>query len=178
MRLLAYFILAYVTLGLQLGLGHYANLGGAAPNLVLLAAIFVAANAPRDAALPGAFCLGLMQDLLGLGPPGLYAVAYGLVALVVLRTQHSVYRDHSLTHLSVTLIAGLIVACVVMVHGWIRPAGPKVVANGLALAAVRAPVGGLFVSAIYTAILAPPMLWALAHSRRFFAFRTARARGW
>ena len=178
MRLLAYFILAYLALGLQLGLGHYANLGAATPNLVLLAVIFIAANAPRDAALLGAFSLGLMQDLLGLGPPGLYAVAYGLVALVVLRTQHSVYRDHPLTQFTVALVAGLIVALVVTTHGWVRPAGPQVVENGLTIAAVRAPVGRLFVSAVYTAVLAPPVLWLLARTRRGFAFRTARARGW
>src|SRR5918992_2856437 len=109
MRLLPYFILAYVTLGLQLGLGRYADVGGGAPNLVLLAVIFIAGNAPRDAALPGAFSLGVMQDLLGPGPLGLYAVAYGLVALVALRTRHSVYRDHPLTNLSVALAAGVLV---------------------------------------------------------------------
>jgi rod shape-determining protein MreD len=176
MRFLAYFILAYVTLGLQLGLGHYASFGGAAPNLVLLAVIFIAANAPREPALLGAFSLGLMQDLLGLGPPGLYAVAYGLVALVVLRTQHSAYRDHPLTQLSVALVAGLIVAFVVTIHGWVRPAGPKVVDGAVAIAAVRSPVGRLFVSAVYTAVLAPPALWMLNRTRRAFAFRSAR--GW
>jgi rod shape-determining protein MreD len=176
MRFIAYFILAYITLGLQLGLGHYANFGGAAPNLVLLAVIFLAANAPREPALLGAFSLGLMQDLLGLGPPGLYAVAYGLVALVVLRTQHSVYRDHPLTQLSVALVAGLIVAFVVTIHGWIRPAGPKMVDGAVAIAAVRAPVGRLYVSAVYTAVLAPPVLWMLNRTRRAFAFRAAR--GW
>jgi rod shape-determining protein MreD len=178
MRLLPYIILAYVTLGLQLGLGQYANVGGGAPNLVLLAVLFIAGNAPRDAALPGAFSLGLMQDLLGPGPPGLYAVAYGLVALVVQRTRHSVYRDHPVTHLSVALAGGLLVALVVTVHGWIRPAGPAVMENGAAVAAVRAPVAGLYVSAVYTAVLAPPLLWMLKHSRRLFAFRTVRARGW
>ena len=176
MRLVPYFILAYLTLGLQLGLGHFVNFGGAAPNLVLLAVIFIAANAPRDTALPSAFCLGLMQDFLGLGPPGLYAVAYGLVAMVVLRTQHSVYRNHPLTYFSLALVGGLIVACVVTVHGWARPAGPALVEGGAAVAAVRAPVGRLFVAAVYTAVLAPPVLWVLHRTRRGFAFRTAR--GW
>ena len=176
MRWFAYFILAYATLGLQLGLGRFVDLKDATPNLVLLAVIFIAGNARRDAALLGAFSLGLMQDLLGLGPPGLYAVAYGLVALVVVRSQNSVYREHPLTHLSLALVGGLIVAFVLAVHGWVRPAGPKVVDNGVAIAAVRAPVGRLFVSAVYTAVLAPPLLWVLNRSRRVFAFRTAR--GW
>ena len=178
MRWFAYFILAYAALGLQLGLGRFADFKDATPNLVLLVVIFIAGNAPRDMALGSAFALGLMQDLLGLGPPGLYAAAYGLVALVVLRTQHSVYRDHPLTQLTVALVAGLIVALVVTMHGWVRPAGPQVVDNGLTIAAVRAPVGRLFVSAVYTAVLAPPVLWLLARTRRLFAFRTARARGW
>ena len=41
MRWLTYFILAYVIVGLQIGLGDYVRYQGAAPNLVLLAVIFI-----------------------------------------------------------------------------------------------------------------------------------------
>jgi rod shape-determining protein MreD len=174
MRFLAWFIFAYVMLGMQLGLGHYASVKGAAPNLVLLAVIFIVSHVPRDAGLLGAFSLGLVQDLLGLGPPGLYAVAYGLVALAVERTRSSVYRDHPLTHLSVALAGGLIVALVVSLHGWVRPAGPGLSEGGVTVAPVRAPVGALFLSAVYTAVLAPPLLWMLNRGRRTFSFRTVR----
>ncbi len=50
MRWLPYFILAYVALGVQVGLGHYVSYKGAAPNLVLVAAVFIGLNAPPPAA--------------------------------------------------------------------------------------------------------------------------------
>ena len=77
MRWITYFILAYVILGLQIGAGPFLRFQGASPNLVLLAVIFITMNAPRDAALLGAFSLGVMQDLLTAQPPGLFASLTG-----------------------------------------------------------------------------------------------------
>src|ERR1700749_2562039 len=87
MRWLTYFILAYLTLGLQIGLAGHIALGGARPNLVLLAVIFIAINAPRDAALLGCFVLGLLQDLTTQQPLGIFALSYGLVAMFTISTQ-------------------------------------------------------------------------------------------
>src|SRR5690349_6692345 len=112
MRWLPYFILAYVTLGLQIGLGEYLSWHGARPNLVLVAVLFVALHAPRDAALLGCFSLGLLQDLLSQHPPGLYALSYGLVAMLAVGLQHVVDRDHPLTHAGLALAGGLITAVV------------------------------------------------------------------
>src|SRR5678809_627478 len=104
MRWLAYFILAYLALALQIGLAPYLQYRGAAPNLVLLAAVFVALNAPRDAALLGCFCLGVMQDLVTQQQLGLFALSYGLMGLVVFGLNQVVDRDHPLTHFSMTLL--------------------------------------------------------------------------
>src|SRR5687768_5377468 len=124
MRWLTYFILAYLALGLQVGLGQYVSYMGATPNLVLLAVIFIAINAPRDAALLGCFGLGLMHDLLTHQPPGLFAFAYGLVGLMAVGGQQVVYREHPLTHFSMALAGGVVVAVVVLLNGWIQPPGP------------------------------------------------------
>src|ERR1700760_4481629 len=118
MRWISYFILAYVTLGLQIGLAPHLRYQGAAPNLVLLAVIFIALNAPPDAALLGAFVLGVLQDLLTQQQPGLFAFSYGLVGMFVVSTQQLVYREHPLTHLSLALIAGIMTACIILLHGW------------------------------------------------------------
>ena len=56
----------------------------APPNLVLLAALFVALNAPRKSALLGCFAMGLMQDLLTQQTLGLYALSYGMVGVMVI----------------------------------------------------------------------------------------------
>ena len=131
---------------------------GAAPNLVLLAVIFIAINAPHDAALLGAFSLGVLQDMLTQQQPGLFAFSYGLVAMFVVSTQQVVYRSHPLTHLSLALVAGTMAACVILLHGLLHPPGPKL-ADGH-VAAARLSPGMEFTRVIYTAALAPFILGA------------------
>jgi rod shape-determining protein MreD len=177
MRWLPYFILAYVTLGLQIGLGDYVSWHVARPNLVLIAVLFVALHAPRDAALLGCFSLGLLQDLLSQHPPGLYALSYGLVAMLAVGLQHVVDRDHPLTHAGLALAGGLLTAVVIALHTWLRPPGARL-ADGVALPPVRGPVLPLFASAIYTALVAPGVLWVLHRFRRAFAFQGAYRKGW
>src|SRR3954468_13126707 len=107
MRWLVYFILAYVALGVQAGLvGPHLRVGGAPANVVLIAAIFVAVNAPREAALLGCFVLGWMQCFLSAETLGIYAMAFSLVGMFVISTQEFVYREHPLTHFSMTLAGG------------------------------------------------------------------------
>jgi rod shape-determining protein MreD len=162
MRWLTYFILAYLAIGLQLGAGDLLTIAGAKPNLVLLAVIFIAINAPREPALLGCVGIGLMQDLVNLQPLGLYAAAYGLVGMFVVSTQEIVYREHPLTHFSLGFVGCLLVAAVVLVHGLVRP--PRV-----------AP-GALFGTAVYTAALAPLVLWGLQRIKRVFSFTPPRRR--
>jgi rod shape-determining protein MreD len=173
MRWLPFAILAYVTLGLQLGLSGYdapALTQGGRPQLVLLAAIFIALNAGRDDALLGCFLLGLLQDLCGSTPLGLSAFAYGTVALFVLSVHELVYGEHFLTHLTLGLIAGLIVAFITYCHGIIDS---LIHPNHL-----RPPLVPLLTSALYTAILAPVVLFILHRMKKPFGFRGARGHGY
>jgi rod shape-determining protein MreD len=160
MRWLTYFILAYLTLGLQIGLAAHIAIGGARPNLVLLAVIFIAINAPRDAALLGCFVLGLLQDLTTQQPLGVFALSYGLVAMFTISTQQIVYRGHPLTHFSLALVGSFLTDAVILLHGWVR--GPRI-----------SPML-LFYSALYTAILAPIVLGILHQLKKAFAFQSPR----
>lgn len=164
MRWPAYLILVYVAVGLQTGLGEYLRIDGARPDLVLLAVVFIAINAPRDAALLGAFGIGLVQDLVTLSPPGLYALAYSAVALAMIKMQELVSRTHPAAHFLLALMGGILSAAVVLIHGWIK--GPA------------APIGELFGGALYTAILAPLILGLLTSMRKIFGFARRRARGY
>src|SRR5947207_550080 len=121
MRWLAYFILAYMILGLQAGMSAYVQFRGAAPNLVLLAMLFIALCAPRDAALLGAVGLGLMQDMLTQQPLGVYAFAYGLIALMVVPCQTMVYAEHPATHVMAALVGSVICSMLILVNGYVRP---------------------------------------------------------
>lgn len=160
MRWITYFILAYVALALQVGAGPYLRWQGAAPNFVLLAVIFITVNAPREAALLGAVCLGLMQDLLTQSPLGLYAFSYGLVGMFVVSTQQIVYREHPMTHFTLALVGGLLVGAVLFVQGLIHRPGVEAL--------------GLLTSTIYTAVLAPFLLGVLQRVKRAFAFQPPR----
>jgi rod shape-determining protein MreD len=162
MRWLAYFILAYIMLGLQAGLAVHLSIGSAKPNLVVLAVIFIAIFAPRDAAMLGAFVLGFLQDLLTGQALGVYAFSYGLVAMFTVSTQQVVYRGHPLTHFSLALVAQLMTMSVIVLHGLIR--GPWL------------QILPLFYSALYTACLAPMVLGVLGRMKRGFAFQPPRRR--
>jgi rod shape-determining protein MreD len=176
MRWLPYLILAYVALGLQIGLSPHVRFHGAVPNLGLLAVIFLAINAPRDAALLGAFGIGLVQDLLSSQPPGLYALSYGLVAALVTAVSSAVYREHPLAHLTLTFIGGLITMLVLVVHGWIHPPGPASVDGKIQLSPVRLAPATLFLGVLYTTILAPFLIGGLQRIKRVFSFRPPRRR--
>src|SRR5436305_14664380 len=107
MRWLPFFILAYVMLGVQVGLSGFDQVYRGRPNFVLLAVVFIAVNAHRDAGLLGCFLLGLMQDLLTQSPLGLNAMAYGAIGMLVIGLQEVVYREHFLTHIALGLAGGL-----------------------------------------------------------------------
>ena len=159
MRWPAFFILVYLAVGLQIGMGDFVRIGGAGarPDLVLLAVIFIAIHAPRDAALLGAFTIGLVKDMTTLSPLGLYAIAYSMVGMFVVSTQEYVYRAHPVTHVTLGFFGSLVAGAVVLIHGWIK--GPS------------ASLGEVFGSAVYTALLAPLLLGALNLAKGAFSFR-------
>jgi rod shape-determining protein MreD len=177
MRWLTYFILAYLAVALQIGLSPYLAYHGAAPNLVLLAVIFIAINAPRNAALLGCFALGVLQDLVTQQPPGLFAFSYGLVALFVVATQQVVYKGHPLTHFSLALAGGLMTAAVLLVHALVRPAGVRVADGKSILPAHRLSPTVALEIVLYTAILAPFVLALLQRVKGLFGFQGARRKG-
>jgi rod shape-determining protein MreD len=178
MRWFSFFILAYLVLGLQAGVGTAMQWNGARPNLVLLAVVFISMNAPRDAALLGSFILGALQDLTSQGTIGLYCFSYGLVAMFVVAVHQAVYREHPLTHVALALVGGLITALVLVLHGWIHPPAPSrmISSQGPALASPRPAMLPLFVGAVYSAILAPLVLGGLQRIGTVFQFQSTRHR--
>jgi rod shape-determining protein MreD len=177
MRWLPFFILAYLVLGLQVGLRDFLAIQRATPNFVLIVVVFVTANATREAGLMAAFLLGLLQDVLGTEPLGLYALCYGLSGVLVTSARKVAYSDHPLTHLSLTLLAGLMTATVLTVHAWLRPAGtPQRIDDKLVLPAIGFSPGVAYLSALYTALLSPVVIWALNKFRGPMGLRVARSR--
>src|SRR4051812_23857240 len=166
MRGMAYFILAYVALGAQVGLAPYLRIG-APPNLVLPAVIFIALNAPKEPALLGCFGLGLMQDMLTQQSLGVYALSYGLIGIFVIGTQNLLYRDHPLTHVIVAFIGSIICSILLIAHDVVRYRGLE--------ADRRIAISKLLYMTLYTTIVAPLVLWILQRMRRSFRFQKRRA---
>lgn len=177
MRWLAFFILTYVVLGLQLGLGEFVTYRGAMPNLALIAVVFIAGNAPRDSALLGAFLIGLFQDLLTAQPIGLYALSYGISGIAIVGSRGFANSEHPLTHVLLTLLSGLVSATVLSIHWLIRrPGQPITLDGGTVLPGIGFAPGALFLSAILTAALSPFVLWIMTRLKPLFGFRASRRR--
>jgi rod shape-determining protein MreD len=172
MRWFPFFILAYISLGLEAGLARAIEWKGASPDLVLLAVVFLALSAPRDTALLACFILGLLHDLTGHGTLGLLAFSYGLAAVFIVAIQQAVNRRHPLTHFMLTVFAGFVIAIVIALHGLIRPPAALNVEGVF----VHPPALPLFYSAIYSAILAPFVLAGLQKISGVFHFQTSRGR--
>lgn len=175
MRWFSVLILAYLAIAVQSGLEGMVWPGGGGPNLALLAAVYIAVNAPRDPALLGCFVIGLMQDLVSQQPLGLFAVSYGLMGWLVNSTGQVVYRAHPLTHVALALLGSAVTMAMILLAGWIHPpAAGGVSAGGAALPAVRVSAGGLLGNALWTAVAAPIMLGILHRLRKWFAFEPGR----
>lgn len=162
MRWIPYFILAYLAVGIHIGLSGYMNWRGASINIALLAAIFIAINAPKEAALIGCFALGAIQDLTTQQALGVCALSYGLIGYFAASVGAVAYRGHPATHFAVTLIGMLMYSAVVVIHGMIH--GPRVA------------VSTLLLSSIYTAAVAPILIGILHRFRKVFSFQTPRRR--
>ncbi len=170
MRWFTFAILAYFTIAVQMALSGFINWGEAVPNLVLPVVVFVTVNARREDALLAAFTLGVLQDLFSQHPPGLFAFAYGLVGLFVVGTQPAVYRDHPLTHFFVTLAGGLVTGAVILFNEWSYP-----ILHHLQ-DAPRPAIGRVLVGVLYSAGLAPLLLWPLVRMKWAFGFRSRQPR--
>jgi rod shape-determining protein MreD len=178
MRILPYLILAYLALGMQSGLGGLLSEAGAVPNFVLIAVIFIASHAAREAALLGCFGLGLMQDLLTQQPLGVYALAYGIVGMMIAGGASPVSRENPLAQMMMTLVGGGVVTLVILLNQRFVPAGPALqVTPDVVVPAIRPGIMPLVIGVLVTAVLAPAFLWPLQKLRKRFAFEHGRWRG-
>jgi rod shape-determining protein MreD len=165
MRSFPYIFLGYIALGLQIGLKDALSFYGASPNFVLLGVVFMCLSMPRNPALLGSFLLGLTQDCLSQHPAGLFALSYGLTALVIRGSHQVIYGHHPVAHAALTLIGGIITAVVLGAHSLIHPAAASSVENNVILPAMRDAFWPLLASAAYTALIAPFVLWFLSRAR-------------
>lgn len=156
MRWYAAVILAYVLLGAQLGMGGHWGFDSFGANLPMVAVIFICLNAPREPALTFCLVLGLIQDLLTGDRPGIHAFAYGLVGLFTTSAARVVFRDHPVTHIVCTFVGQILLSATVLAASLVHHTHP--------------PAASLLGASLYTAALAPLVIFFLERIKPFFGF--------
>ena len=125
MRWLTFIILAIVAVSLQATVAGRVSWFGARPDWVLVLVVFYALHARADDAMPAAWVVGALADLMTIERFGLLALCYGLTAMVVCGVRDLVFTGHPLTQFGVTLACGVMVQ-VAGLPGGDRDAGRSV----------------------------------------------------
>jgi len=168
MRWWAFLILAYVAASVQLGLGGLLGWGPATPDLLLLVVVFVALHANDEHALAAGVVAGLFHDVIADHGLGAHALAYGLAAAGTRRLRGVMYREHPLTHLTVTALTGVGVVLLLWARELVRGLFPWSADDPRLVRPLPMLVG-----VVATTALAPPVIYALRSIRKAFAFRAA-----
>jgi len=164
MRWTTFAILLYLAAAMQVA--HLASLGGAAAypriEFLPLLAIFYALYASEDAApLTGLAC-GLLYDICTPATVGLYAIPLALVAWAVLRIRMSIFREHVVSQVVITLLG---IMSFGLLTGLFQYVVHLVLSNTGHLAGGDLPFPQLFkalaVNAFYSALIAPGLFYVL-----------------
>ncbi len=116
MRWLTFAVMALVCITLQTTVTHAVSVAGVRPDWVLVLVVFFALHVRTlDVAIAG-WVLGLLVDFQSAERFGLFSISYLLVALFVHATRENVFRTHPLSHMAMTLVAGILVQGIFWVY--------------------------------------------------------------
>ncbi|MCH8148832.1 MAG: rod shape-determining protein MreD, partial [Planctomycetes bacterium] len=96
---------------------------GIRPDLVLVLVVFLGMHARMPDAAVGAWVLGMMADLMSVERPGLMAMSYMLVSIMVASSREYFFRYRSLTQIFVTWAACFVVQAAWMAYRHVLYAG-------------------------------------------------------
>jgi rod shape-determining protein MreD len=166
MRWLPFVILGYSGIVLQTTLAQRLEINHIRPDLMLIIALHYALQASSPEAMIAAWLLGFAVDLTGQGQLGVFAFAYGLLALLVVQFRESMFRDHPLTSLFVTLI------CTWLVH--LLDGVYFLVGHSHTQRSVLEMLLYSMYTAMYTAAIAPYLHWLLGRARGLLGLAQSR----
>ena len=171
MRWVSFFILVFVTMVLQVGLGRLIGLGPQRimPDLLLLLAVVLAFRGPVDEVLLASWFLGLAKDLTSQAPLGMYALSFGLLALLITRLRGVLYGENMLTQAVAALVGSFLVEHLVFVLGLLKGRYTGAVYESVVL--------GMMFSALFTAALIPYAQWIVWKLQRRLSLPERRRYG-
>jgi rod shape-determining protein MreD len=165
MRWLTFLIFAYLTVCVQFALSGTLGWADAAPNLVLLLAVFLALHAGIEAALVGCFLLGLLFDVVSPYGLGTHAVVFGVLGFIVYQLRAVMYREHPMTHLTLGALIGFAYVMLLFFRQWLR----SFVFDEPSQLDFRS----LMLGVLTTTLAAPIAIYFLRRVRRVFAFNSS-----
>lgn len=168
MRWLTFSILACVAIVLQTALSWRLQLGPIRPEWVIVLAGFYALHAPASEAVTAGWILGLVLDLSSDARLGLFALSFAVAALVVVRFREVFFRNHVLSHASVTFAFAGIVHGIVGIY---RMRAFPGIGSGWSVM-VWEPM----LTALYAAAWAVPAFYLLRGLSPWMGLRLGRAR--
>ncbi|MBU0718003.1 MAG: rod shape-determining protein MreD [Planctomycetes bacterium] len=118
MRWLTFLVCAAVLMVLQTVVAPRVELFGARPDWLLMMVVFYAMHGTMPAAAIGAWGIGACADLMTLERPGLIAMSYLLVAILVALVRDFLFRLESLTQFVLTFTASLLVQTGWYLYRW------------------------------------------------------------
>lgn len=104
MRWLVFGFLAILTICVQTTLAPALAVWGVRADFVFILLLHYALHAPQREGFVAGWLLGLLVDLTTVGPLGVYAFVYSLVALGIGTVGELTFRRHPLTHFTLTLL--------------------------------------------------------------------------
>ena len=109
-----------IIIAAQAAAARHIALFGATPNLLIVLVVQLALILPRLEGAIWAWCLGLGADLHGVTPPGVLALTYALVSLVLARVRSEIFSEHIFTRLLLVVVAAVLQEIALMFSEIIR----------------------------------------------------------
>ncbi|MCF7957333.1 MAG: rod shape-determining protein MreD [Phycisphaerae bacterium] len=155
MKWLSFIILIFIAVILQCGLANPLGLGPQRimPDLLLLTAVILLLHSTGDKALVACWLAGLAKDLTSLAPFGCYALAFGLMALLLTKTRALFYDDRPIALMIFTFAATVFTEEATLFIGILKGDFHSDSTH------ILLPV--ILATALLTAILAPYAHWVL-----------------
>jgi rod shape-determining protein MreD len=104
MRWLTFVVLGIVAVSFQTTTAVRLTLGGVRADFVFILLVHYALHGRHSSGVVAGWVLGLMMGLTSLEPPGLVALVYGVMALLISSLRDVVFTRHPLTHLTLTAV--------------------------------------------------------------------------
>jgi rod shape-determining protein MreD len=165
MKWLPFVILAVLVLVSQTTVVPMMAIGSVWPDWMFVLAVHYALWGPWPDAAIAAWVLGLVVGLQSADRVALHAFCFGGAAWVIIQVRRTLFRDHALTHVLVTLVFALAIQTIIgLCRYWTAPT-----------AATRDElVWHALFTALYTALWAPVLHWPLIRLGGWTGLRASR----